>query len=158
MKFQIWRVTFFKSVLPLKNFWDGLPVFAQQTIYHVHTETRQCLASDAAFRISENCLLVAFSMWCLLFREKLSSTTIIAPSKDKIKRRKYFYFVRKLEMSSPHFDSFSTCKCLHRKLMVKYSTKSEITVKSSTRGNRTFRPLDISAPMPFRHQIRLDVA
>ena len=34
-----------KSFLPLKKFWDGLPVFAQQTIYQVRTEMRQSLAS-----------------------------------------------------------------------------------------------------------------
>ena len=40
IKFKIWRITFFKRFLPLKC-WDGLPVFMQETIYHVHNEMRQ---------------------------------------------------------------------------------------------------------------------
>ena len=27
----------------IKKIWDGLPVFTQETIYHVHTEMRQSL-------------------------------------------------------------------------------------------------------------------
>ena len=41
IKFKIWRVTFLKSFFTIKTFWDGLPVFMQETIYHVHTEMRQ---------------------------------------------------------------------------------------------------------------------
>ena len=48
-----WRVAFLKSFLPLE-FWDGLPVFAQQTIYHVHTEMRQILVVNILFCIDLN--------------------------------------------------------------------------------------------------------
>ena len=46
IKFKIWRVTFFKSFLPLIKIWDGLPFFSQETIYHVRTEMRQSLIFD----------------------------------------------------------------------------------------------------------------
>ena len=36
-------VTFLKIFLTIKNIWDGLPVFTQETIYHVRTEMRQSL-------------------------------------------------------------------------------------------------------------------
>ena len=35
---------FLKGFLPLKK-WDALPVYTQETIYHVHTEMRQTLAT-----------------------------------------------------------------------------------------------------------------
>ena len=50
MKFKIWRVTFLKSFLIIKKYWNGLPVFAQQTIYQVHSEMRQSLLESAAER------------------------------------------------------------------------------------------------------------
>ena len=31
--------------LPLKNIWDGLPVFTQETIYLVHTKMIYCLCN-----------------------------------------------------------------------------------------------------------------
>ena len=43
IKFKIWRVTFLKSFFTIKNNWDGLPVFTQETIYYVFTEMRQSL-------------------------------------------------------------------------------------------------------------------
>ena len=43
---KIWRVTFLK-VFTIKKFWDGLPVFMQETIYHVRTEMRQSLMEIA---------------------------------------------------------------------------------------------------------------
>ena len=43
MKFKIWRVTFLNKFLTIKRYWNGLPVFAQQMIYHVRSEVRQSL-------------------------------------------------------------------------------------------------------------------
>ena len=34
-----------KKFFTVKKSWDGLPVFMPETIYHVHTEMRQSLAS-----------------------------------------------------------------------------------------------------------------
>ena len=48
IKFKIWRVTFLRSFLPLKKFLDGLPVFTQETIYHMRTEMRQSLGAWTA--------------------------------------------------------------------------------------------------------------
>ena len=39
----------FLSFYHLKIFWDGLPVFEQQTMYHVHTEMRQSLGKNHYF-------------------------------------------------------------------------------------------------------------
>ena len=33
----------FKTFFTIKRIWDRLPVFTQETIYHVRTETRQSL-------------------------------------------------------------------------------------------------------------------
>ena len=44
IKFKNWRVTFlifFFFIIKIN--WDGLPVYTQETIYHVHTEMRQSL-------------------------------------------------------------------------------------------------------------------
>ena len=35
----------FYKFFTIKDFWDGLPVFAQQTIYHMRTEMRKSLES-----------------------------------------------------------------------------------------------------------------
>ena len=44
IKFKIWRVTFFfKSFFTIKEIWDELLVFMQETIYQVRTEMRQSL-------------------------------------------------------------------------------------------------------------------
>ena len=43
IKFKIWRVTFLKSLFTIKKNWDVLPIFAQETIYHVRTEMRESL-------------------------------------------------------------------------------------------------------------------
>ena len=40
IKFKIWRVTFWKSFFTVKKIWDGLPVFTQETIYHVRIEMK----------------------------------------------------------------------------------------------------------------------
>ena len=34
LKFKIWRLTFFKSFLPLKHFWDGLPEIMETPSAH----------------------------------------------------------------------------------------------------------------------------
>ena len=36
IKFKPWSVTFLKSFFTIKKNWDGLPVFMQEMIYHVH--------------------------------------------------------------------------------------------------------------------------
>ena len=58
IKFKIWRVTFLKSFfLTIKKIWDVLPIFAQETIYHVRTEMRQSLVyADFVLRYSGTCL------------------------------------------------------------------------------------------------------
>ena len=58
IKFKIWRVTFLKSFFfTIKKIWDVLPIFTQETLYHVGTEMRQSLVyADFVLRYSETCL------------------------------------------------------------------------------------------------------
>ena len=41
----------FEKFFTIKKFWDGLPVFAQQTIYHVCNEMRQSLVISCVTKI-----------------------------------------------------------------------------------------------------------
>ena len=52
----MWRVTFLKVLFTIKKNWDVLPIFAQETIYHVRTEMRQSLVyADFVLWYSETC-------------------------------------------------------------------------------------------------------
>ena len=46
--FKIWRVTFLKKFFTIKNIWDGLLVFTQETIYHVRIEMRPILGQQSS--------------------------------------------------------------------------------------------------------------
>ena len=52
-------VIFLKHFVTIKTFWNGLLVFAQQTIYHVHTDMRQSLAKRS---IAEQANKTLFSL------------------------------------------------------------------------------------------------
>ena len=52
IKFKIWRITFLKTKFTIKVIWDGLPVFAQETIYHVRTEMRRSLDVNVTDHLS----------------------------------------------------------------------------------------------------------
>ena len=55
-KIQNLKGYMFKKFFTIKNIWDWLTVFTQETIYHVHTEMRQNLNLKMAYR---HCLLQA---------------------------------------------------------------------------------------------------
>ena len=85
IKFKIWRVTFFfkkkKGFLLLKKIWDRLPVFMQETIFHVRTEfmlflkTYKCNGDI----ITDNDTMNRHKSQCILIQSILYNNVLFLP-------------------------------------------------------------------------------
>ena len=68
-------------LLPVKQIWDGLPVFTQETIYHVCTEMRQSLGQRRTCIKNTHILLKnQHAATARLFLRKVSGIVVVYES------------------------------------------------------------------------------